>query len=85
MQVTDVRLKKTESSDDKVLAYGSITLDKSFVVNGIRVIRTKDGDLFVGFPSKLGQDGKYKDICYPLNDAMREEISVKVIAQYEQL
>jgi len=85
MQVTEVRLKKTDASDEKILAYGSITLDKSFVVNGIRVIRTKDGDLLVGFPSKVGQDGKYKDVCYPLNDAMREEISMKVLAQYEQL
>ncbi|MBR3772597.1 MAG: SpoVG family protein [Clostridium sp.] len=85
MQVTDVRLKKTGSDEEKVLAYGSITLDKSFVVNGIKVIRTKEGNLFVGYPQKLGQDGKYKDICYALSEEMREEITMKVIAQYERL
>ena len=62
MQVTEVRLQKA-APEDSCLAYGSITFDGDFVVSGIRVLRTKDGNLFVGFPSKKNSRGEYKDIC----------------------
>ena len=51
MQVTEVRLTKAPDSDS-CLAYGSITFDGDFVVCGIRVLKTKEGNLFVGYPSK---------------------------------
>ena len=57
MQVTEVRLKKSDSTDS-CKAYGSITLDGDFVVCGIRVLERKDdGQLFVGFPSRENHAG----------------------------
>lgn len=50
-EVTEVRLTKAPDSDS-CLAYGSITFDGDFVVCGIRVLKTKEGNLFVGYPSK---------------------------------
>ena len=84
MQVTEVRLKKA-APDDSCRAYGSITFDGDFVVSGIRVLPTKDGNLFVGFPSKKNSKGEYKDICFPMNRDLREDISVAVLAEYEKI
>lgn len=83
MQVTEVRLTKA-SSQDSCLAYGSITLDGDFVVCGIRVLKNKDGQLFVGYPSRQNQKGEYKDICFPMASSLREDIAIAVLAEYEK-
>ena len=84
MQVTEVRLKKA-SAEDSCLAYGSVTFDRDFVVCGIRVLKAKDGGLFVGFPTRRNKKGEYKDICFPMTSALREDISVEVLSEYEKL
>ena len=85
MQVTEVRLSKAPA-EDSCVAYGSVTFDGDFVVCGIRVLQNnKNGDLFVGFPSRKNQKGEYKDICFPMTADLRENISVAVIAEYEKL
>ena len=84
MQVTEVRLTKAPS-EDSCLAYGSFTLDGDFVVCGIRVLKTKDGNLFVSYPSKQNSRGEYKDVCFPMARALREDISLRVLEEYEKL
>lgn len=84
MQVTEVRLTKA-LSEDACLAYGSITLDGDFVVSGIRVVLNKEGKPFVSYPSRKNQNGDYKNICFPMKQALREDIEVKVISEYEKL
>ena len=59
MEVTEVRLTKAPDSDS-CLVYGSITFDRDFVVCGIRVMKTKEGNLFVGYPSKQNSKGNIK-------------------------
>lgn len=84
MQVTEVRLTKA-SSEDSCLAYGSITLDGDFVVCGIRVLKTKEGNYFVGYPSRQNNRGEYKDVCFPMDRGLREDISIRVLDEYERL
>lgn len=84
MQVTEVRLTKA-SSEDSCLAYGSITLDGDFVVCGIRLVESKEGKPFISYPSRKSQGGDYKNICFPMKQSLREDIEVKVLAEYEKL
>lgn len=85
MQVTEVRLTKALDQDN-CLAYGSVTFDGDFVVCGIRVLRkNKDGNLFVGFPSRQNQKGEYKDVCFPMTADLRENITIAVLAEYEKI
>lgn len=84
MQITEVRLKKRDG-DEKFLASGSITFDDMYVVSGIKVMRSNSGDLFVAYPSWKNSDGEYKDVCFPLTKALREDISMQVLAKYEEL
>lgn len=84
MQVTEVRLTKRQG-EDRMEAYGSLTFDGDFVINGIKVMRSKEGELYVSYPSRRNQNGDYKDICYPMTPALREEIHIKVMAKFEEL
>lgn len=82
MEVTDVRLRRV-SSDGRMRAIASITLDGVFVVHDIRVIDGNNG-LFVAMPSKRTLDGEFRDIAHPINAAMRDIIQSSVLAEYHQ-
>ena len=84
MKVTEVRLTKVEG-DEKQLAFGSIIFDGEFVVNGIRLIQASGGERFVAFPSRKNTSGEYKDICFPIKRELREDITMQVIAKYENM
>lgn len=84
MRVTEVRLTK-RTGEDKMLASGSITLEDDFVVAGIRVMKSNEGNLYVAYPSRKDRHGEYKDICFPLSKSLREDIHTQVIAEYEGL
>ena len=84
MQVTEVRLRKAPP-EYSCLAYGSVTFDGDFVVCGIRVLKNKDGDAFVGFPCRKNQKGEYKDICFPMTADLRESITIEVLGEYQKL
>ena len=84
MQISEVRLKK-RVGDNKFLATGSIVFDGMFVVSGIKVMRASSGDLYVAYPSWRNSDGEYKDVCFPMTKALREDINMQVIAKYETL
>ncbi|MBR4760935.1 MAG: SpoVG family protein [Lachnospiraceae bacterium] len=84
MKITEVRLKKREG-DERFLASGSVTLEGEFVVSGIKVMKSKEGELFIAYPSWKNSDGQYKDVCFPMSRTLREDITVAVLAEYEKI
>ncbi|WP_227397291.1 septation regulator SpoVG [Jeotgalibacillus aurantiacus] len=82
MEVTDVRLRRV-STDGRMRAIASITLNGVFVVHDIRVIDGNNG-LFVAMPSKRTPDGEFRDIAHPINSEMREMIQGSVLAEYHR-
>lgn len=63
MQITEAtvslhtpRVRPDGGSDENLVAFATIVLDGCFVVQGLKVIRKRDGDLFVSFPSRHLED-----------------------------
>lgn len=83
MEVTDVRLRRV-STEGRMRAIASITLDHEFVVHDIRVIDGNTG-LFVAMPSKRTPDGEFRDIAHPINSSTREKIQESVLAEYNRV
>lgn len=81
LNITDVRITKVEG-DDKLRAFAALVLDDCFLVGDLRVVESEDG-YFVAMPSRRKRDGSFKDIAYPLNNALREQIEEKVLLAYE--
>ena len=42
-------------------AYADVTFNDVILIKGFRVLSSKTGGLFVGFPSQKGKDGQYRD------------------------
>ena len=51
MEITEVRVKLMEDSDDRLLAFCSITFDDCFVVRDLKIIEGSNGP-FVTMPSR---------------------------------
>ena len=51
MEITEVRIKLTEDSDDRLQAFCSITFDDCFVVRDLKIIEGTNGP-FVAMPSR---------------------------------
>lgn len=81
LNITDVRITKVEG-DDKLRAFAALVLDDCFLVGDLRVVEGEDG-YFVAMPSRRKRDGSFKDIAYPLNNALREQIEERVLLAYE--
>ena len=84
MQITDIRIRKTER-DGKLKAVASITIDEEFVVHDIKVISGSKG-LFIGMPSRRGgKDNEYKDIAHPIKLETREHIQKLILDKYDEM
>lgn len=74
MQVTEVRVEKAEPNDEGIVGFADIVFENSFVINGLYIMPTEEGDLAIGHL-----------LCYPVDESVHEEIYLKVIAAYESL
>ena len=80
MNITEVRI--TKISSENMEAYAAITIDKQFVVTGLKVINGKNG-YFVAMPSRKVEN-EYKDIVFPITKEAREYIQASVLQEYEK-
>lgn len=83
INITDVRVKKYDNSENKIKAVASVTIDNVFVIHDLKVIDSEKG-LFVAMPSKKGTDGKFKDIAHPINTETRNMIQQIVLDKFNE-
>ncbi|HTK31511.1 MAG TPA: septation regulator SpoVG [Candidatus Saccharimonadaceae bacterium] len=81
MEITEVRVSLR--NDEKLKAFVSITLNDSFVIRGLKIIRGNSG-LFVAMPSRKRPDGQHQDLAHPINDQTRKYLTERVMAEYEK-
>ena len=81
IEITEVRVSLR--NDEKLKAFVSITLNDSFVVRGLKIIKGNSG-LFVAMPSRKRPDGQHQDLAHPINDVTRKYLTDKVMTEYER-
>lgn len=81
IEITEIRVSLR--NDEKLKAFVSITLNDSFVVRGLKIIRGNSG-LFVAMPSRKRADGQHQDLAHPINDPTRKYLTEKVMAEYHR-
>lgn len=82
MQITDVRVRKV-TSQNRMKAIASITIDDVFVIHDIKVIESDKG-LFIAMPSRKRPDGTFRDIAHPINPEVRSMLEKAIIDAYKK-
>lgn len=84
MKITSVRVRKSEKEDNRLKGFASVTLDDSFVINGIRIIEGDKG-LFIAMPSRQSSTtGEYHDIVHPTNQETRDMFVEAILEEYNK-
>jgi stage V sporulation protein G len=81
MKVTEVRISPAKGG--KVRAFASVVFDDSFIVNDLRVIEGREGQVFVTMPARKTRNGQMRDIAHPLNSETREQIEQRVLEEFD--
>ena len=82
MNITDVRVRKI-SSNGKLKAVASITLDNEFVVHDIKIIEGNKGP-FIAMPSRKMSEDNFRDIAHPIKPDTREYIQEVILKAYSE-
>jgi stage V sporulation protein G len=82
VQITEVKIRLTNG--DRVRARVSITINDSFMIEELKVIRLEKR-YFVEFPKKRQPDGSYVEIATPINAETRRMIEQAIFAKFEKI
>ena len=81
-----MELKKKVESKYGVKAIFSLICDGDFVINGIRLKQTRQGEFYLVFPGKKFGEGRYKEVAHPINSECRymlTDLAVKLYLEDE--
>ena len=84
-EVTEVRVFPV-GGKTSLLANCGVTINNSIVIY-VKLVESRNGDLFVSYPSHAYKDGKntkYKDDIFFLDDFLRDVITNAVIDAYNK-
>ena len=83
----DVKIRKVIENGKPLKALASVTVDGSFTIHNVRVIKTENAK-FVAMPYATYQDAEGKDvrrdIVHPIKSEVRKALETAVFAAYEQ-
>ena len=83
MAIDDVRVRLVRK-EGILRAIASITIDGCFVVHDIKIFE-RDGECFIGMPSRKTSDGEYKDIAHPINTETRTRLQDAILKRYGEV
>lgn len=81
MNITDVRFRAVQRTQGKMCAVASVTIEDCFVIHDIKIF-DRDGEYYIGMPSRKTSEGDYKDICHPLNTETRKYLQDVIVSAY---
>lgn len=81
MEITSVKVHKTEREGSRMKGYATVTIDDCFVVRNIRIIEG-DEKMFIAMPSRKVTEDRYEDIAHPINAETRKLFEDKILEEY---
>lgn len=87
MNISVKNLNLTNDPNNITKAISTICIEDIFNIEGVTVKRSKGDNIYVQLPQrayidKETQEKKYKDVCYPTNKELREQITKVVLESY---
>ena len=84
MKITNIKIRKVKNDTGNLKAVASIVIDNAFEIHDIRISDGIKG-LFIGFPSRKFDDGKFKDIVHPINQETRIMMQDMILTKYKEV
>ncbi len=82
MVITDIKIRKV-SDTEQLRAFATVVFDSVLVIHNIKIVSTGE-KLIIAMPSRLVNNGEFKDIVHPINSEFRQYISEKILDAYNE-
>lgn len=84
MKITNIKIFKTKRKAP-VLGFANIILDNKYAIRGITLLENDKGR-YLGMPSRkiIGEKTIFRDICHPVSQDVRDELTKKVFDAYDE-
>jgi stage V sporulation protein G len=64
-------------------AYADVIFNDVILIKGFRILTSKNGGLFVGFPSQKGKDGQFRDTVEFKAEKLKSEVRSAILEAYK--
>ena len=82
MEITDIKIRLM-GGKDQLKAFATVVFDGELVVHNIKIVSTGE-QLIIAMPSRLVNNGEYKDVVHPINSDFRQQLSQRILKAYEE-
>lgn len=79
----DVKINSLQLGESNIKANAQILLDDCIEIRNVKVMNGKNG-LFASMPAYQASDGKYYELCAPINKEARAAINTAVVDAYNR-
>lgn len=83
MELTEIRITP-HYSNERLKAFVNVTLNGVLAIRGIKVIKGRQGRLFLSMPSRKLPTGAFQDMVYPVCTSMRQWMETQILDRYEE-
>lgn len=80
----DVKINSLQLGEGNIKANAMILLDDCIEIRNVKVMNGKNG-LFASMPAYQASDGKYYELCAPINKEARTAINTAVVDAYNRV
>lgn len=82
LNITEVRMKKIDKDD--FLGYASICIDNQIILEGIKLLKGKNGRYILMPIRRTKTENKSRNYIYPINNETREQLIDAISAEYDR-
>ena len=85
MIITAVKIYPFDSGepDSSMRAYADVIFNDVILIKGFRILISKTGGLFVGFPSQKCKNGRYRDTVEFKSEELKSEVRSAILDAYK--
>ena len=84
MKIEARNMKLLDNRTDNLMAVCDLNLGGDFAIQGVRVVKGKEGQPFVSLPSYQDRNGDYHEVAHPVTAQAREVTNRVVLKEYEK-
>ena len=82
--ITDVKIYPFATGHSSLRAYADVTLDDCLVLRGIKILESKHGGLFIGFPARKGKDDEFHDYIIVKSADFKTHLRDQILKAYRE-
>jgi stage V sporulation protein G len=86
LEITNVKIYPfdTSTTGGKVKAMAEVEIGHGLLIKGLKIVESRNGGIFVGYPSRRGKDGVYREIVQPVSRDAEAAIRQAVVEAYKE-